>query len=592
MPTQAVMRSFDGVDMITLRNCVTVDPMSESRTAGPKNGSGRLKADTTVIVVVAWLGGVAVVSSSGDGSSPIRFENVSAQSNLDFVLDQHATPEKNMVETMAGGVAVFDYDGDGLADIYFTNGASIPSLRKEAPAQWNRLYRNEGALRFSDVTERAGVRADGYTTGAAAADFDNDGRVDLFVAGVQRNQLFRNAGDGRFEDVTMAAGIKNYTWSVAAGWFDYDNDGWLDLFVVNYVDWTPETNKYCGDRARNVRVYCHPRQYKGLANALYHNKRDGTFEDVSDKSGIAANVGKGMSVAFADYDADGFTDVFVTNDAVPDFLFRNRRDGTFEEVGLLAGVAVPAHGRPISSMGVDFRDVDNDGRPDLNVTALTGETFPLFKNDNGTFFRDVTYASGLGAATIRLSGWGNAFVDLDNDGLKDLITANSHANDRIEEFESAVYRQPNAIFRNVSGRFEDVSAQAGPDFAVARANRGVGIGDFDNDGRLDVVVSVLGERPVLLRNTSDHANGWIVLRLAGSASNREGIGARVQLGSQWNHMTTAVGYASSSDYGVHFGLGSAKTIDRIEIRWPSGVTQSLENVPANQVLTVTEPKGS
>jgi hypothetical protein len=241
-------------------------------------------------------------------------------------------------------------------------------------------------------------------------------------------------------------------------------------------------------------------------------------------------------------------------------------------------------------MGVDFRDVDNDGRPDLNVTALTGETFPLFKNDNGTFFRDVTYASGLGAATIRLSGWGNAFLDLDNDGLKDLVTANSHANDRIEEFESAVYRQPNAIFRNLNGRFEDVSAQAGPDFAVARANRGIGVGDFDNDGRLDLVVSVLGERPVLLRNTSDQSNGWIVLRLIGTASNREGIGARVHLGSQWNDMTTAVGYASSSDYGVHFGLGSATSIDRIEIRWPSGVTQSLEQVAVNQVLTVTEPK--
>ena len=457
--------------------------------------SRKASAEVLPAVLVSWAV-LAIIASAADGDGgSIRFENVSAQSGLAFVLDQHATPEKNMVETMAGGVAVFDYDGDGLPDLYFTNGASIPSLRKERPGQWNRLYRNEGGLRFTDVTDRAGVRADGYTTGAAAADFDNDGRVDLFVAGVQRNQLFRNAGEGRFDDVTGKAGIKNYTWSVAAGWFDYDNDGWLDLFVVNYVDWTPENNKYCGDRARDLRVYCHPRQYTGLANALYRNRQDGTFEDVSEKSGVGAHVGKGMSVAFADYDGDGFTDVFVTNDAVPDFLFRNRRDGTFEEAGLLAGVAVPAHGRPTSSMGVDFRDVDNDGRPDLNVTALSGETFPLFKNDNGTFFRDVTYVSGLGAGTIRLSGWGNALADFDNDGFKDLVTANSHANDRIEEFESAVYRQPNTIFRNVNGRFEDVSAQAGPDFAVARANRGIGVGDFDTDGRLDLVVSVLGERP-------------------------------------------------------------------------------------------------
>jgi hypothetical protein len=555
-------------------------------------GTADVVSTTGVVIVAAAVlfGQVRAASRPETLGGPIRFDNVSAASGLTFVLDQHATPEKNMVETMAGGVAVFDYDGDGLPDIYFTNGGSIPSLRKENPGQWNRLFHNDGGLKFTDVTERAGVKADGYTTGAAAADFDNDGRIDLFVAGVQRNQLFRNAGDGQFEDITARAGIKNYTWSVAAGWLDYDNDGWLDLFVVNYVDWTPEGNKFCGDRARDLRVYCHPRQYKGLPNALYRNRHDGTFEDVSEKSEVASHVGKGMSVAFADYDADGFTDIFVTNDAVPDFLFRNRGNGTFEEVGLLAGVAVPAHGRPVSSMGVDFRDYDNDGRPDLNVTALTGETFPLFKNDNGSFFRDVTYASGLGSASVRLSGWGNAIADFDNDGFKDLATANSHANDRIEEFESAAYRQSNAIFRNVNGKFQDVSAQAGPDFAVARANRGLGVGDFDNDGRLDLLISVLGERPLLLHNVSDPGNGWIVLRLAGQSSSRGGLGARAHLSSQWNHMTTAVGYASSSDYGVHFGLGSEKTVERIRIEWPSGVTQTLQNVPANQVLTVTEPK--
>ena len=541
-----------------------------------------------VAIVLAVQAAAARQTPAAPGS--IQFENVSASSGLTFVLDQHATPEKNMVETMAGGVAVFDYDGDGLPDLYFTNGGSIPSLRKESPGEWNRLFHNDGGLKFTDVTERAGVKAEGYTTGAAAADFDNDGRVDLFVAGVQRNQLFRNLGDGRFEDITAKAGIKNFTWSVAAGWFDYDNDGWLDLFVVNYVDWTPEGNKFCGDRARGLRVYCHPRQYKGLPNALFRNRHDGTFEDVSETSGIAAHTGKGMSVAFADYDGDGFTDVFVTNDAIPDFLFHNRGNGTFEEAGLLAGVAVPAHGRPISSMGVDFRDYDNDGRPDLNVTALTGETFPLFKNENGSFFRDVTYASGLGAASIRMSGWGNALADFDNDGFKDLVTANSHANDRIEEFESATYRQRNAVFRNVDGKFQDVSAQAGADFSVARANRGVGVGDFDNDGRLDVVVSVLGEQPLLLHNVSEHQNTWIVLRLSGQSSNRGGLGARVHLGTQWNHMTTAVGYASSSDYGVHFGLGGAKAIEHIEITWPSGIKQTLENVAASQVLTVTEPK--
>jgi len=543
-------------------------------------------------LALAWAVLVAAgtpAQTASPAGSPIVFENVSDASGLSFVLDQHPSPEKNMVETMAGGLSVFDYDGDGLPDIFFTNGAPLPALRKGSPKDWNRLFRNAGGLRFTDVTEAAGVRGIGYSTGAAAADYDNDGRVDLFVAGVQHNQLLRNVG-GRFEDVTAAAGIKNYKWSVAAGWFDYDNDGWLDLFIVNYVDWTPETNKFCGDRAKNLRVYCHPKHYAGLPNALYRNRHDGTFEDVTDRSGIGKFIGKGMSVAFADYDGDGFMDVLVTNDAVPNFLFHNRRNGTFEEVGLLAGVSVPASGRPISSMGVDFRDYNNDGWPDIVVTALTGETFPLYKGDKSGIFRDVTYESGLATSTVRLSGWAALLADFDNDGFKDLITANSHANDRVEAFEATTYRQPNAVFHNANGRFENVSSRAGPDFAVARAHRGIGVGDFDGDGRLDVVVTVLGDRPQLLHNVSSTANGWLTLRLVGQASNRQGIGTVVRVGSQTDQMTTSVGYASSSDYGVHFGLGTARTVDRVELSWPSGVKQVLDHVTANRVLTVTEPK--
>ena len=548
----------------------------------------------TLAVAIAAMGVLAAGENrpqtpTSQAGSPILFENVSAAAGLSFVLDQHPTPEKNMVETMAGGLAVFDYDGDGLPDIFFTNGAPIPALRKESPKDWNRLFRNLGGLRFTDVTEAAGVRGEGYTTGAAAGDYDNDGKVDLFVAGVQRNQLLHNTG-GRFQDVTATARIKSYPWSVAAGWFDYDNDGWLDLFIVNYVDWTPETNKFCGDRAKNLRVYCHPKHYAGLPNALYRNRHDGTFEDVTERSGIGKYIGKGMSVAFADYDGDGYVDVFVTNDAVPNFLFHNRRDGTFEEVGLLAGVSVPASGRPVSSMGVDFRDYDNDGWPDIVLTALTGETFPLYKGDKSGIFRDVAYESGLARSTVRLSGWAAILADLDNDGFKDLITANSHANDRVEAFESTTYRQANAVFHNANGRFENVSSRAGPDFAVARAHRGIGVGDFDGDGRLDVVVTVLGDRPQLLHNISSTANGWLTLRLIGQASNRQGIGTKIHVGGQTDQMTTSVGYASSSDYGVHFGLGTARTVDRIELLWPSGVKQVLDHVTANRVLTVTEPK--
>ena len=520
--------------------------------------------------------------------SGVRFENVSAASGLAFTLDQHPSADKHMVETMAGGLAVFDYDGDGLVDVFFTNGAPLPAMIKQTPAHWNRLFRNTGNMTWVDVTEQAGVQGEGFATGASAADFDNDGDIDLFVAGVQRNQLLQNMGGGRFRDVTTAAGVKHYTWSVASGWFDYDNDGRLDLFIVNYVNWSPAQNRFCGDRARDVRVYCHPKHYRGLANALFRNRGDGTFEDVSVKSGIAAHIGKGMSVAFADYDGDGFQDAFVTNDGVPDFLFHNKGNGTFEEVALLAGVAVPGHGRAVSSMGADFRDYDNDGRPDLHVTALTGETLPLFKNENGSFFRDVTYSSGLGVATVRLSGWGNALVDLDNDGFKDLVTANSHANDRIEQFEATTYRQTNAVFRNVAGKFTDVSAQAGPDFAVARPNRGLGVGDFDNDGRMDLVVSVLGERPLLLRNITE-GGSWLTLRLVGQSSNRDGIGAVVRVGDQTEAMTSSVGYASSSLYGVHLGLGRATAVPKVEIAWPSGITQIVGELPINTVTTLREP---
>jgi hypothetical protein len=565
--------------------------MDDSGGGAHRSGHFRLGALAVAITAMGVLaaGEKRPQTPTSQAGSPILFENVSAAAGLSFVLDQHPTPEKNMVEMMAGGLAVFDYDGDGLPDIFFTNGAPLPSLRKQSPKDWNRLFRNLGGLRFADVTDAAGVRGVGYATGAAAGDYDNDGRVDLFVAGVKHNQLLRNVG-GRFEDVTAAAGIKNYKWSIAAGWFDYDNDGWLDLFIVNYVDWTPETNKFCGDRAKNLRVYCHPKHYGGLANALYRNRHDGTFEDVTEKSGIGKHVGKGMSVAFADYDGDGFMDVFVTNDNVPDFLFHNKRDGTFEEVGLLAGVSVPASGRPVSSMGTDFRDYDNDGRPDIVLTALAGETFPLFKNDRSGLFRDVTYESGLATSTVRMSGWGAILADFDNDGFKDLMTANSHANDRVEAFEATTYRQPNAVFRNVGGRFENVSSRAGPDFTVARAHRGIGVGDFDGDGRLDVVVTVLGDRPRLLHNISGGGNGWLTLRLIGHASNRQGIGTVVRAGSQSDEMTTSVGYASASDFGVHFGLGTTRTVDRIELAWPSGAKQVLEHVTANQVLTVTEPK--
>jgi enediyne biosynthesis protein E4 len=539
---------------------------------------------------VIWLT-VPSASDSDNGAGPVRFRDVAEEAGLAFRLENHPTPRKHYPETTAGGVATLDYDGDGLTDIFFTNGAAIPSIVKESPKYWNRLYRNEGGMRFRDVTVEAGVQGAGFSFGAAVADYDNDGHVDIFVAGIGRNILYRNRGDGTFEDVTERAGIKNEIWSVAAGWFDFDNDGLLDLFVVNYLKWSPDFDHFCGDSARGIRVYCHPRHFEGLPNTLYRNRGDGTFEDVSEQSGIARHIGKGMSVAFADYDGDGFMDAFVTNDTVPDFLFRNRGDGTFEEVGLLAGVALPQHGKPTASMGTDFRDYDNDGWPDIHLTALAGETFPLFRNDGQGGFREVTYPSGLARQTIRLSGWSNGFADLDNDGWKDLFTANSHANDLIHLFEASEYEQPNSVFRNLgNGEFQDVSRPAGADFQMARAYRGSAFADFDNDGRLDIVTTALSDRAQLWHNVSPEENNWIIFRLVGTRSNRDGIGTRIRLAGQTNIMTTSVGYASSSHYGVHFGVGKSKTIDRVELLWPSGTIQVLENVDVNQVRRVEEPR--
>jgi len=522
--------------------------------------------------------------------TPIRFRNVAAAGGLDFVLENGPTPRRHMIETMTGGVAAFDYDGDGLTDIFFANGAALPSLEKNSPKFYNRLYRNEGGMKFKDITQEAGVASAGYSMGAGAGDYDNDGHVDLFVAGVYHNVLYHNLGNGRFEDVTEKAGIKSDKWSVAGGWFDYDNDGYLDLLVVDYAKWTPEYDRFCGDAARNIRVYCHPMYFEGLTNTLYHNRGDGTFEDVSEQSGIAKFQGRGMGLAFADYDGDGFMDAYVTNDNQANFLFHNRGNGTFEEVGLETGAALLDGGKPISSMGADFRDYDNDGLPDVFVTALEGDTWPLFRNRGDGWMQDVTYPSGLGPVSVHRSGWGLGVFDFNNDGWKDLFTANSHADDNVRLFKATEYRQPNSIIANQGDEtFRDVSTDAGESFQAPAAHRGCAFADFNNDGKIDVVVSALREPAELWENVSPDDNHWITLKLVGTRSNRDGIGARVRIGEQVNHMTTAVGYASSSYSGVHFGLGKTEKIAAIEIQWPSGITQVLKDVKADQILRVREP---
>jgi hypothetical protein len=510
-------------------------------------------------------------------------------SGIDFVLENSPTARKHLVETMPGGVATFDYDGDGFTDIYFTNGASLPSLQKDGAKYRNRLYRNVGGFKFKDVTAEAGVEGAGYSMGAAAGDYDNDGHVDLLVAGVGKNILYRNRGDGTFEDVTAKAGIKDDPWSVGAAWLDYDNDGRLDLFVVNYVRWSPDFDRFCGDASGQVRVYCHPRFFEGLPNRLYHNEGNGRFKDVSDESGIASHIGKGMSATIADYDRDGRPDIFVANDKVANFLFHNLGNGRFEETAFDAGVAFQDSGNEISNMGADFRDYDNDGLPDLAITALSNETFTLFRNRGKAQFADAGHTSRLATQSRLYAGWGIGLFDFNNDGWKDIFSANSHVNDQVAVFEPTEYRQHNSVFLNRhDGTFEDVSAGAGADFLTARVHRGCAFADFNNDGRVDVVVTSLGEPAELWENTSPQAGSWLLLRLIGTKSNRDGIGAEIRVGNQLNHMTTAVGYASSSDFGVHFGTGQSKQVDEIEIDWPSGIRQKLMRVPTNQIVTVKE----
>ena len=526
-------------------------------------------------------------AASFPARSQIQFRDVADSAGIDFVLDNSATPQKHLVETMGGGLAVFDFDNDGRVDIFFTNGAALPSLDKSSERFWNRLYRNLGEMRFADVTSQSGLAGAGFCTGATVGDFDNDGHSDLFVACFQRNALFRNLGDGSFKNVTAQAGITSDEWSIGGLWLDYDSDGNLDLFVVNYLDWTPAFDTYCGDPRLGVRSYCNPGLFDGFPNRLYRNRGDGTFEDVSRRAGIWDHVGKGMSAVSADADGDGNIDIFVTNDKAPNFLFLNLGDGTFEESGLLAGVALQDHGKPVSGMGADFNDVDNDGLPDIVFTALSGESFPLFRNTGSGSFRDVTFRSGMGPLTHKLSGWGVGLVDLDNDGRKDLFTANSHVNDTVEHFEAASYKLANSVFLN-SGTGA-LAFVAGSGLDAVRAHRGAGFADFDEDGLVDVVVTSLGERAELWRNVTRTGNRWLGLFLVGTRSNRLGIGARVRVGDQVTYTTSSIGYVSSSQADVRFGVGELNVVEQVEIRWPSGTVQTLEHLETNTAHEVLEP---
>ncbi len=536
---------------------------------------------------------------AGAAASTIAFEEIAGRAGLKFTTNSCPTANKNQPETMVAGVGLLDYDNDGYLDVYFVNGASIPSLKKDGPKYWNRLFHNNRDGTFTDVTEKAGVAGAGYGMGVAIGDYDNDGWADIYVLNVTRNQLFRNNHDGTFTDTTSKAGVGGgmlegkKMWSVSAAWVDYNNDGRADLFVANYCKWEVNKDPFCGPNPES-RTYCHPKNYSPLPNTLYRNNGDGTFTDVSVETGIAKHSGKGMGAVIADYDGDGFMDIFVANDNHPNFLFHNIGGKRFEEVAFETGVAYSQSANAISGMGVDFRDVDNDGRPDLWHTAIENESFPLYRNRGDGQFWEVTSQSQL-MTTRNMSGWSNGIFDFDNDGWKDLFVARGNVLDNIARFSNRKYEEPNAVFRNLgNGKFEDVSAQAGPDFQKAAPHRGVAFGDLDNDGRIDAVVTALNGPAKYFHNVSRNENHWILLKLVGSQSNRMGLGAQIRVtgedgAKQYNEATTATGYACSSDSRVHFGLGTSKTIREIEIKWPSRVQQILRDVKPDQVLTIAEP---
>jgi len=542
--------------------------------------------------------GTALPSPQPEKSSGL-FVDVTAAKGLNFRYLSSHTSRKYLLETMGPGVALFDYDNDGRLDIFLVNGAPIgdPTPKgtipqKTGPQSWNRLYHQKRDGTFEDVTEKAGLEGMGYGMGVAVGDYDNDGYEDLYVTAYGGNRLYHNNKDGTFTDVTEKAGVGGDGWSTSAAWLDLDDDGLLDLVVLRYLQWDFD-DVWCGEHKEGFRTYCHPDFFKPIAPLVYHNDGNGHFTEVSQKVGIS-KPGKGLGLAFADYDRDGHTDIFIANDSTLESLYRNQGNGTFEEVALMSNIAVDGDGRTFAGMGVDFADYDNDGLPDVVITDLANQMYALYRNAGDGSFNYASNTSGLGQMTRTHSGWGVRFLDFDNDGRKDLLIAQGHDLDTIQLTSPNLrYREPMLLVHNTGQGFVDVSATSGSVFQQAWTARGLAIGDIDNDGRMDAVVTTNDGPAYILHNETATQNHWLTLQLVGHTSNRDAIGAEVKLltakGMQLATVTTAGSYLSASDKRVHFGLGSESVAKSIEIRWPSGIVQTLKDIVGDQIFQIDEP---
>jgi enediyne biosynthesis protein E4 len=536
--------------------------------------------------------GIFLALFSASSTVPrVQFVNVAREAGLTFKHENGASKEKLMPETFGAGVAWIDYDNDGYPDLFFSNGAD---LAQGKPSPGNALFRNLGNGKFEDVTAKAGVGGNGmFATGVTVGDYDNDGNLDIFVSGYNSRQLFHNNGNGTFTDVTEKSGVAGGGWSSSAAWVDYDRDGYLDLFVVRYLDYDIKNAPYCGYKQEGYRMYCDPQQFDGVPAQLFHNNGNGTFTDVSVKAGIANRAGKGLGVVVGDIDLDGWPDIFVTNDGVRNFLYHNRHDGTFQDIAYTAGTGFDMNGNAMAGMGTDIGDYDGDGLPDMFFTAFSRQYNILFRNAGKLTFEDATMKAGL-PATILTLAFGAKMFDYDNDGDLDIFATNGHVTDNVELYDPQVhYRESDLLYENVGGgKFKDVSAESGPAFRIKHVGRGAAIGDFDNDGDLDIAIADCGGPPLLFRNEGGNRNHWLAIRARGRESNRFGIGSKVWVTAggvkQYREINPTGSYLSTSDMRLYIGLGEQTVAERVEIEWPRGKKQVIDNVPANQLLDLDE----